>query len=74
MYVYMTDCECELSNTSRFGFQSTGLRIMIVLIVLFLKSLYNYRDIIHPLLFHLYRQLLGHKAYIVPSQTIPKEG
>lgn len=25
---YMTDCEYELSNTSRFGFQSTGLRIM----------------------------------------------
>jgi len=33
---YMTDCEYELSNTSRFGFQSTGLRIMTVLIVLFI--------------------------------------
>lgn len=48
--------------------------VVLIVMVLFLKSLYNYRDIIHPLLFHLYRQLLGYKSYIIPSQTIPKEG
>jgi hypothetical protein len=52
---YMNDCEYELSNTSRFGFQSTGLGNYDSSDSPFLKSLYKYRDIIHPLLLHLHR-------------------
>src|SRR5712691_7970009 len=75
----MTDCEYELFPIRVvLGFRAPeNIYDDIVLdssFCCFLKSLYNYRDIVHPLLFHLYRQLLGHKTYIVPSQTIPKEG
>jgi hypothetical protein len=76
---YMADCEYELFQYESFWVSEHGglgeiMVVVLIMIVLFLKSLYNYRDIIHPLLFHLYRQLLRYKSYIIPSQTIPKEG